>query len=441
MTDGTAQRKTAAMGNGGAADAGAERGIDAVGDYLDEIGRHPLLTAQEELRLGLAVQAGQCLQELRARYVEERILEPEPLALGVIAFERLESLGGRLAHAARAAGETEAGGGARTLVTLPRMMSMLRGAPPTRVVEEAAEACGCAPEEMLRDIMEASNLCRLLPADTLEDLARRSGSAPPTRENGRSLAAELLKDRWDRVEREWREATEELTSRNLRLVSSIAGKFSSFGVPFLDLVQEGNLGLMRAVQKFQPQRGFKFSTYATWWIRQAVSRALARQARTIRLPLHVVERVQRLNRAERDLAKMLDREPTREEVAKELGWSEDELGLLMTQRQHTVSLQTPVGDENATLEDFVENRNDPAPDELAAQVALREDVERAMEELSERQRVVLELRFGMRDGRPRTLEEIGRELDLTRERIRQIEREAFTRLRRNVGLSELVEPV
>ena len=422
------------------ANAHSERGRDAIGDYMDEIGRHPLLTAEEELRLGMAVQSGQRLEEVRRAYEERHLVEPKPLVLGEVLFEQLEGYQGHLALLARAADEPQKTAAVHALVVRPRMKEMLEGTPPMHLVEKAASICGCGPAKVLQDVMAASSLCRLLPADALEDLAERCRNSQRNVDDGRSLTAVLLEDRWKRVEREWREATEVLTNRNLRLVSSIARKFSSLGVPFLDLVQEGNLGLIRAVQKFQPQRGFKFSTYATWWIRQAVSRALARQARTIRLPLHIVERVQRLNRAEMSLAKALDRAPTREEIAAELGWTVEELDRLLEQRQHTVSLQTPVGSENATLEDFVQNQTEEAPDEMAVQVALKEDLENALRELPERHSLVLELRFGMTDGRPRTLEEIGRNLDLTRERIRQIEREALTKLRGIEGLAELLDP-
>ncbi len=423
------------------AGAQADRGLDAVGDYMDEIGRHPLLTVEEELRLGMAVQSGQCLDEARRIYEESHLVEPRPLVLGRVLFEQLKVHRRHLAQLARAAGETGEEQPVHTLVVLPRLKEMLEGRPPQDLVEMASSMCGCPPDTFLQDVMAASCLCRLLPADALDDLERRSRDNQDDNHEGRSLTAALLEDRWERVERECREATEVLTSRNLRLVSSIARKFSSLGVPFLDLVQEGNLGLIRAVQKFQPQRGFKFSTYATWWIRQAVTRALARQARTIRLPLHIVERVQRLSRAELNLKKALDREPTRKELAAELGWSMEELDRLLEQRLHTVSLQAPVGSEDATLEDFVQSQAEAAPDDLAVEVALKEDVESALKVLPERHRLVLELRFGMTDGRPRTLEEIGRDLDLTRERIRQIEREALAKLRDIEGLAELLDPV
>ena len=445
MNDDVGTSNPAALGNdnSGASPVRAqfERGRDAVGDYMDEIGRHPLLTADEELRLGKAVQSGQCLEDVRRTYEERHLVEPKPLVLGLVLFEQLESHRRHLAQMAGAAGEKVEAASAYELVVRPKVKELLEEAPSSDVVQRAASMCGCTPDLVLKDFMSVSSLSRLLPADALEDLAERSRVNQGGLDEERSLTAVLLEDRWERVEREWREATEVLTNRNLRLVSSIARKFSRLGVPFLDLVQEGNLGLIRAVQKFQPQRGFKFSTYATWWIRQAVSRALARQARTIRLPLHIVERVQRLNKAELNLTKALDREPTREEIAAELGWSVEELDRLLEQRLHTVSLQAPVGSEDATLEDFVQSQSEAAPDEMAVQVALKEDVENALKELPERHRLVLKLRFGMSDGRPRTLEEIGRDLDLTRERIRQIEREALTKLREIEGLAELLDPV
>ena len=426
------------------ADAGVG-GRDPVSDYLSEIGHHPLLTPEEELILGLAVQGYQHLAGLRQAFIEEHSEEPQPLDLGIAAFKQLAALRERLAHVTRAAGGEANPTDVQALVIQPQMKQILEGVPPKAVISQASETDDASSDDVLADIMTASNLFRLLPEDTLDDLAQRSQSAvdgsAAIEKTPRSLTIELLKDRWGRVEREGQQATEVLTNCNLRLVASIARKFSKLGVPFLDLVQEGNLGLMRAVQKFQPQRGFKFSTYATWWIRQAVTRALAHQGRTIRLPFHIVERVQKLNRAERDLTKQLDRDPTREEIAEELGWTEEELDQLLTQRQHTVSLQAPVGDEDATLEDFLHDPSEWTPDEMALRVALKEDVIKAMKELPERLRRVLELRFGMVDARPWTLEEIGREMDVTRERIRKIEREALMKLRRIEGLPELLDAI
>ena len=236
-----------------------------------------------------------------------------------------------------------------------------------------------------------------------------------------------------------RDAGEELTNSNLRLVVSIARKYQNRGLPMLDLVQEGNLGLMRAVEKFDSHRGFKFSTYATWWVRQAVTRALADQGRTIRLPVHVVERLQQLGSAERELHRKLDRDATPAEIAEEIGWTLEQVEVLLQQRQHTVSLETPVGEEESTLEDFIQDTGGWATDEMAIRMVTRQNVVDALQDLPPRLRLVLTLRFGFFDDRPRTLEEVGRELGVTRERVRQLERQALDRLRSSGRLPTLAE--
>ena len=225
-------------------------------------------------------------------------------------------------------------------------------------------------------------------------------------------------------------ARDQLTVANLRLVVSIARKYIGRGMSFLDLIQEGNLGLMRAVQKFDYRRGFKFSTYATWWIRQSISRAIADQARTIRIPVHMVEIINKLQRVNSRLHQELGREPTDEEIGQELGISPERVREVRKIAQDPVSLETPIGDEDDTqLADFVEDREAPSPSEAAAQAMLRIAVESVLDTLNARERRVLQLRYGLVDGRPLTLEEVGKRLDVTRERIRQIEAKALRKLR------------
>jgi RNA polymerase primary sigma factor len=225
-------------------------------------------------------------------------------------------------------------------------------------------------------------------------------------------------------------ARDQLTVANLRLVVSIARKYIGRGMSFLDLIQEGNLGLMRAVQKFDYRRGFKFSTYATWWIRQSISRAIADQARTIRIPVHMVEIINKLQRVNSRLHQELGREPTDNEIGEELGISPERVREVRKIAQDPVSLETPVGDEDDTqLADFVEDREAPSPSEAAAQAMLRIAVESVLDTLNARERRVLQLRYGLIDGRPLTLEEVGKRLDVTRERIRQIEAKALRKLR------------
>ncbi|MBI3965885.1 MAG: sigma-70 family RNA polymerase sigma factor [Chloroflexi bacterium] len=371
----------------------------------------------------------------------------------------------------------------------PRLRDLIDGELDRELVAAAADALGFGPPEAERALISLSVHTRLLPPAVRDLLRQPIDEATPSVAavvSALDLRSRELQRHFGQIVAEATRSQQRLAEANLRLVVSIAKKYSSRGLTLLDLIQEGNLGLLRAVEKFDYRRGFKFSTYATWWIRQAVTRAIADHGRTIRLPVHMVETIARLMRVRRRLHQELGREPVPEETALLMGLldqeSEDRLlalaGLTVPEADdpevaadqrrmailgsgivrrrdelpnaltvgleratdrvreivkvsfEPVSLETPVGDgENSHLADFVEDQTTPAPAELAQRRLLREQIEEALDSLSDRERLVLRLRFGLEDGRQRTLEEVGNAFAVTRERIRQIESKALRKLR------------
>ena len=271
-------------------------------------------------------------------------------------------------------------------------------------------------------------------SDPVRLYLRECGSNPLLSAEEEMRLAKLIergkhKDATEEEKEEAKAAKKEMANANLRLVVSIAKKYPGRGMPFLDLIQEGNIGLLKAVDKFDYTKGYKFSTYATWWIRQAITRSIADQARTIRVPVHMVETINKLNRISRQLLQENGREATNEELAKAMGVSLAKIREVKKIAQDPISLETPIGEkEDSHLGDFIEDHEAIAPDDAAGSILLREQIEELLTGLTERERQVLELRFGLKDGKTRTLEEVGKYFDVTRERIRQIAGKALSKL-------------
>ena len=412
-----------------------QEGIDdPVRMYLREIGRVYLLTAADEKRLARQMEEGQYLEQLDELWREEYGVSPTPLDIVLALVDHVRDADAALRNLGTVL-EVDATLPLAELMALKAVRHALDNEMSQEMRARVAETQGAVDEEDGEVFVRVSIASHILESVLLK-VVKEEAQRDLVSLFGRPDLKEIffphqpgLRDYFMQVRREGDEAERRLTEANLRLVVSVAKRYIGRGMSLLDLIQEGNIGLIRAVEKFDYRKGFKFSTYATWWIRQAITRAIADQARTIRIPVHMVETINKLVRVSRRLVQEYGREPTSEEIGRGLELPAEKVRNIIKVSQEPVSLETPIGEEDSHLGDFIEDQSALAPAEAASYQLLKEQVEDVLLSLTERERKVMRLRFGLDDGRSRTLEEVGREFGVTRERIRQIEAKALRKLR------------
>jgi len=411
---------------------------DSARMYLQEIGRVPLLNVSEEKLLCRKIELGRTLDEIEENHFKKYKKFPSPVEIAVQLISQLS----KMHPVVRAIGEHIGVASSRNVVETirnPEFRSAVDGVIDPSLMAAIGKTIGKGTAAAENAIIDVSVTTQLLPPQLLRLLAKDKTSWQKLRTlvNSDKFLSQLdshsneFKAYFRQVQTEAKASERHLTEANLRLVVSIAKKYIGHGMPLLELIQEGNIGLIRAVDKFQYRKGYKFSTYATWWIRQGITRSIADQSRAIRIPVHMVETINKLLRTMRQLVQELGREPSYDEIGGRLGMSPERVEEVMALFfREPISLDMPIGeDEDSRLGDLVEDHASLAPTEATSQQLLKEQIDKVLGELTDREKRVLQLRFGLKDGHARTLEEVGKEFNVTRERIRQIEGKALRKLR------------